>query len=122
MLYSPKLSKADRTMTTTDWKNQLYFGDNLEHPAQSTIISPDASVDLIYLDPPFNSNANYNVLFQEKSGQQSAAPDHRLRGHLALGPSMYPELAYERCRRPTPLCKLPDLLQAMRSFLRATTT
>ena len=33
----------------------------------------DESVDLIYLDPPFNSNANYNVLFQEKSGQQSAA-------------------------------------------------
>jgi len=33
----------------------------------------DASVDLIYLDPPFNSNANYNVLFKEKSGEESAA-------------------------------------------------
>ena len=33
----------------------------------------DASVDLIYLDPPFNSNATYNVLFKEKSGEESAA-------------------------------------------------
>jgi site-specific DNA-methyltransferase (adenine-specific) len=53
-----------------DSKNKLFFGDNLrilrEHVA-------DESVDLIYLDPPFNSNANYNVLFQEKGGEQSAA-------------------------------------------------
>ena len=53
-----------------DGKNKLYFGDNLkilpDHVA-------DASVDLIYLDPPFNSNANYNVLFKEKSGDESAA-------------------------------------------------
>ncbi len=52
------------------WKNQLYFGDNLpilrEHIA-------DESVDLVYLDPPFNSNANYNVLFKEKSGEHSHA-------------------------------------------------
>lgn len=33
----------------------------------------DESVDLVYLDPPFNSNANYNVLFAEKSGRQAAA-------------------------------------------------
>ena len=57
-------------MTTTDWKNQLYFGDNLDILRNHVA---DASVDLIYLDPPFNSNANYNVLFQEKGGQQSAA-------------------------------------------------
>jgi site-specific DNA-methyltransferase (adenine-specific) len=53
-----------------DEKNKLYFGDNLkilrDHVA-------DASVDLIYLDPPFNSSANYNVLFKEKSGEESAA-------------------------------------------------
>jgi site-specific DNA-methyltransferase (adenine-specific) len=52
------------------WKNKLYFGDNLdilrEHIA-------DESVDLIYLDPPFNSNATYNVLFGEKNGSQSQA-------------------------------------------------
>ena len=33
----------------------------------------DESVDLIYLDPPFNSNASYNVLFREKTGEESPA-------------------------------------------------
>nr|MBA2451593.1 hypothetical protein [Chloroflexia bacterium] len=42
----------------------LYWGDNLE--ILRTYI-PDASVDLIYLDPPFNSNRNYNVLFKENN-------------------------------------------------------
>jgi site-specific DNA-methyltransferase (adenine-specific) len=48
--------------------NKLYFGDNLrvlrDHVATE-------SVDLIYLDPPFNSNATYNVLFKAPDGQQS---------------------------------------------------
>ncbi len=50
--------------------NALFYGDNLavlrEHVA-------DESVDLVYLDPPFNSNASYNVLFREKSGEESPA-------------------------------------------------
>lgn len=41
--------------------NAFYFGDNL-HILREYI--PDESVDLIYLDPPFNSNANYNLLFK----------------------------------------------------------
>ena len=53
-----------------DWKNQLYFGDNLQILRDYI---PSASVDLIYLDPPFNSSATYNVLFKEKSGEESAA-------------------------------------------------
>jgi hypothetical protein len=53
-----------------DWKNKLYFGDNLNILRECV---PDASIDLIYLDPPFNSNVNYNVLFKEKSGEESAA-------------------------------------------------
>jgi len=47
--------------------NRLYFGDNLEWLRDSREF-PDASVDLVYLDPPFNSNADYNVLFREPSG------------------------------------------------------
>ena len=54
----------------TDWTNQLYFGDNLGVLRNHI---PDESVDLIYLDPPFNSNATYNVLFKERSGEESAA-------------------------------------------------
>ena len=53
-----------------DDKNKLYFGDNLKILREYV---PDASVDLIYLDPPFNSSATYNVLFKEKSGEESAA-------------------------------------------------
>jgi len=53
-----------------DEKNKLYFGDNLKILQQYV---PDASVHLIYLDPPFNSSATYNVLFKEKSGEESAA-------------------------------------------------
>jgi len=53
-----------------NWKNRLYFGDNLDILRRQV---PDSSVDLIYLDPPFNSNATYNVLFKEKSGEESAA-------------------------------------------------
>jgi hypothetical protein len=41
------------------WKNQLFFGDNLDILRSGRI--PVGSVDLIYLDPPFNSNATYNI-------------------------------------------------------------
>lgn len=55
-------------MVTMPNANTLFYGDNLailrEHIA-------DDSVDLIYLDPPFNSNANYNVLFRAPGGEQS---------------------------------------------------
>jgi site-specific DNA-methyltransferase (adenine-specific) len=50
--------------------NNLYYGDNL-NVLRSSI--SNESVDLIYLDPPFNSNANYNVLFQSPKGLKSEA-------------------------------------------------
>jgi hypothetical protein len=50
--------------------NRLLFGDNLKWLRDAKIF-PDASVDLVYLDPPFNSNADYNVLFRETSGEAS---------------------------------------------------
>ena len=53
-------------------KNRLYYGDNLEI-LRSREYFPDACVDLIYLDPPFNSNRNYNVLFKSESGADSQA-------------------------------------------------
>lgn len=49
----------------TPHKNQLYYGDNYE-VLQRYI--KDESVDLVYLDPPFNSRQDYNVLFAEKDG------------------------------------------------------
>ena len=50
--------------------NTLYYGDNLEILRQYV---PEESVDLVYLDPPFNSNATYNVLFKERTGEESPA-------------------------------------------------
>jgi len=50
--------------------NTLYYGDNLDVLRRHV---DDESVDLIYLDPPFNSNADYNVLFAEKDGTQAHA-------------------------------------------------
>ncbi|MDX1991031.1 MAG: DNA methyltransferase [bacterium] len=50
--------------------NKLYYGDNLDILRKYIA---DASVDLIYLDPPFNSSRNYNVLFKDESGLDSDA-------------------------------------------------
>ncbi len=56
-----------------DCVSQLFYGDNLDvlraHIA-------DESVDLIYLDPPFNSSRSYNVLFRSHEGDDSAAQIH----------------------------------------------
>ena len=49
--------------------NTLYYGDNLDVLRRHL---PAASVDLVYLDPPFNSAADYNLLFREHSGERSA--------------------------------------------------
>jgi site-specific DNA-methyltransferase (adenine-specific) len=48
--------------------NTLYYGDNLKILRDYI---RDESVDLIYLDPPFNSNRNYNVLFRNESGAEA---------------------------------------------------
>lgn len=50
--------------------NKLFYGDNLEILREYI---PDNSVDLIYLDPPFNSNRDYNILFREQDGTRAAA-------------------------------------------------
>jgi len=52
--------------------NALYYGDNLVW-LRNRDHFPNESVDLIYLDPPFNSNADYNVIFSEPSGAESQA-------------------------------------------------
>lgn len=51
-------------------RNRLYFGDNLTVLREHV---KDESVDLIYLDPPFNSSANYNILFRAPDGTESDA-------------------------------------------------
>ena len=93
------------------WNNKLYFGDNLvilrEHVA-------DESVDLVYLDPPFNSNATYNVLFGEKSGEKSTAQITAFEDTWHWG--MESEAAFKELVETAP-AKLVDLMRALRSFL-----
>lgn len=50
--------------------NQLYYGDNLDILRR---FIPDKSIDLIYLDPPFNSQRDYNVIFKDEAGRKSDA-------------------------------------------------
>ena len=54
----------------TDQDNKLYYGDNLDVLRRHI---KDETVDLVYLDPPFNSAQDYNVLFKEHSGDRAAA-------------------------------------------------
>jgi len=58
----------------TEWagKNLLCYGDNLGF-LTDTELFPNECIDLIYLDPPFNSQQSYNVLFKEASGTPEAA-------------------------------------------------
>ena len=98
-------------MTLPDWKNKLYFGDNLEILREHVA---SESVDLIYLDPPFNSNATYNVLFQEKTGEKSAAQITAFEDTWHWG--MESEYAYQEVVKEGTR-KLADLIQAFRIFL-----
>ncbi len=91
--------------------NHLYFGDNLDILRQHIA---DESVDLIYLDPPFNSNATYNVLFRERSGEDSAAQITAFDDTWRW--SMESELAYQDVVTQQG-GKVGELLAAMRAFL-----
>lgn len=55
-------------MSKTPTNNTLFYGDNLDILREYIA---DESVDLVYLDPPFNSNATYNVLFKAPGGESS---------------------------------------------------
>ncbi len=94
-----------------DWKNQLYYGDNLK--VMRDYIS-DESVDLIYLDPPFNSKASYNILYKEANGASSEAQIRAFEDTWHWGieaEEEYHELVTEGPK------KLSDLIQSMRMFL-----
>ena len=99
------------TASSQHTPNALYFGDNL-HILRRYIA--DESVDLIYLDPPFNSNATYNVLFRERSGEESAAQITAFDDTWRW--SMESEAAYQDVVTDGP-DRLGKLLIAMREFL-----
>jgi len=61
------------------YKNTLYYGDNLEILREHI---KDESIDMIYLDPPFNSNRSYNVLFKDKGEEDINAYSEAVRSGL----------------------------------------
>lgn len=91
--------------------NRLYYGDNLKVLRESVA---DDSVDLIYLDPPFNSNASYNVLFRSPTGDQSAAQIEAFDDTWHWGDEA--EAAFQDVRR-SGHTDAAGMLEAMRSFL-----
>ncbi len=71
--------------------NALYYGDNLEMLREYI---DDESVDLVYLDPPFNSNRDYNVIFKDESGNRSDAQLYIFDDTWHWGPRAEKTLAY----------------------------
>lgn len=74
--------------------NKLYFGDNLDVLREYV---PDESVDLIYLDPPFNSQAQYNLLFERQDDEQASAQAGAFRDTWSWGNEA--EWAYQELMR-----------------------
>jgi site-specific DNA-methyltransferase (adenine-specific) len=68
---NPRELKGGRVMSELK-TNVLYFGDNLEI-LRNRDYFPDGCIDLVYLDPPFNSKKDYNILFKENGGVESEA-------------------------------------------------
>jgi site-specific DNA-methyltransferase (adenine-specific) len=69
----------------------LYYGDNLDILRRYI---PDESVDLVYLDPPFNSNADYNVIFKDESGRSTDAQILAFEDTWHWGPDAEAQYAY----------------------------
>jgi len=91
--------------------NKLYYGDNLNVLRESVATE---SVDLIYLDPPFNSNASYNVLFRAPSGEQSQAQIEAFED--AWHWNMHAEQAFDETIR-SGNTDAAELLRSIRAFL-----
>ena len=90
---------------------QLYFGDNL---AVMREYIADHSVDLIYLDPPFNSNRDYNLLFKTPKGQQADAQIMAFEDTWHWDKQAEREFA-EILHQPN--TQAAEVMQALRSFL-----
>ena len=92
--------------------NRLYYGDNL------TVLRgciDSESVDLIYLDPPFNSQATYNVLFKSMGGEKSRAQIEAFGDTWHWGDEA--ELAFDGVMT-SGNSDAAEMLRAMRSFLK----
>src|SRR4051794_14444473 len=91
--------------------NALYYGNNIDVLRKSIATE---SVDLVYLDPPFNSNASYNLLFKSPAGVGSQAQIEAFEDTWHWANEA--EAAFDEVMR-SGNTHAADMLRAMRSFL-----
>jgi site-specific DNA-methyltransferase (adenine-specific) len=103
------MSKAGNGASASS--NKLYFGDNLWHLAEHV---DDESVDLVYLDPPFNSEAQYNVFFKTPEGGASEAQAEAFRDTWSW--TSETELAFDELVRGG--SKAVPVIGALRQYLK----
>lgn len=94
-----------------DVTNQLFFGDNLDVLRESI---KDETIALIYLDPPFNSSATYNVLFASPKGHQSDAQIHAFEDTWHWGEQAEKEFSEILSQSNT---QVAEVVRALRQFL-----
>jgi site-specific DNA-methyltransferase (adenine-specific) len=95
--------------------NRLLFGDNLGWLRNKNVF-PDACVDLVYLVLPFNSNANYNVLFKEATGEASQAQFHAFTDTWDWTPQVRD--TYDEFLQKCPNASVVELVEALKKFLK----
>lgn len=92
--------------------NRLFYGDNLDVMKASIATE---SVDLVYLDPPFNSNRSYNVLFKHKTGNEAQAQIEAFNDTWTW--SQEAERTYQELIRGGAAAKVADAIEAMRRLV-----
>jgi site-specific DNA-methyltransferase (adenine-specific) len=97
--------------------NRLYYGDNLEILRKYI---DSESVDLVYLDPPFNSKADYNVLFKNHSGEASTAQATAFKDTWEWDEAAA-DAYHELMMNPAMPVQLQKLMEALKVFLTGDT-
>ncbi|MCY3973287.1 MAG: DNA methyltransferase [Candidatus Dadabacteria bacterium] len=92
--------------------NLLFYGDNLSILRNEI---KDESIDLIYLDPPFKSNATYNILFKGQSGKQSSSQIRVFEDTWRWG--MEAENAFDEIMKSGENSNVSEMIRSMRIFL-----
>ena len=94
--------------------NHLFYGDNLEILQKHL---PDDSVDLIYLDPPFNSRRAYNIIFRDRTGKQAPSQIEAFEDTWTW--SLQTAHAFDEIMSsPVVPLQLKTTMQAFKSFMR----
>jgi len=95
-----------------DIKNKLFYGDNLDIMREYIA---DGSVDLVYLDPPFNSKRAYNQIFKDKEGKYPPSQIEAFNDTWSWGEEA--SIAFDELSRPPYTDEIFRMLRAFKEFL-----